>query len=429
VTSSTVLQEAPVGELVRRLFAHDPELIQDPYPLYRRMREESPVHFVDGNVAIVSTHAFVTTVFRDGERFQAFPTREKNFADASADLSEDEREMVRWLYALESGRMTNIHGERHRRVRSAGQRYFTPKKVSELALKVEEIVAQELDSLAERAVDGVCDLSSFANRVPLLVVMEMIGAPYEDAETVRGWGDARSAIGSGARFKPSEVRAAHQAMTDFRVYVDHLIAEQRHAVDKATLAAALLDATQADQLTEDELVEFYLILLFAGHETTRNLIVNAIRSLMEHRDQWELLCADLSQAANASEETLRYDSVAQFFPRLAVCDAELGDAVIPEGTQVLCAIGAANRDPLVFDDPEDLDISRKPNPHTSFGGGSHFCLGASVARMEGRIALRQLATRYPELELTRDPNEVQFRPHETARGPLTLEAVLGPRRG
>jgi cytochrome P450 len=427
VTSSTLL-EAPVGERVRRLFRHDPEVIQDPYPLFRRLREESPVHFMDANVAIVSPHALASTVFRDGDRFHAYPTRQKNFEDAMVDLSAEEVEMVQQMITLEASRLSNLHGERHRRVRSAAHRYFTPKKVAELSDKVEGIVEQELNSLAESADNGVADIATFANRVPLLVVMEMIGGPYEDAKTVRAWGDARSAM-AGSRLESASVRAAYQAVGEFRAYVRELIEEQRHASGNSTLAAALLDATQSDQLTEDELVEFYLLLLFAGHETTRNLIVNAVRSMMEHRDQWELLCSDLSLATSATEETLRYDSVAQFFPRIAACDTELGDTRIPSGTQLLPAIGAANRDPLVFDDPEDLDITRKPNPHVSFGGGVHFCLGASVTRMEGTIALRSLAARFPELELTMDPTLVPFRPNETARGPLTLEAVLGPDRG
>jgi cytochrome P450 len=419
---------APIDELVRRLFALDRELIQDPYPLYRRLRDEAPVHFLDAGVVLVSPHALAEEVFRDAKRFHAFPTRAKRFQDARAALSEEEIEMVGRIYALESGRLTNLHGDRHRRVRSAAQRFFTPKKVTELATIVEQIVDGELTNALAHSDCGVTDLAAFANRVPLLVVMEMIGAPYEHAEMVRAWGDARSAMNTGARYEPTAVRVAHAAMTEFRAYVDELIEQQRHASDNSTLAAALLDATAADQLAEDELVEFYLLLLFAGHETTRNLIATGIRSLLKHRDQWELLCANPSLAAGAVEEMLRYDAPGSFFPRLAACDIELGDVLIPEGTQVLPMIGAANRDPLVFDGPDDLRITRNPNRHISFGGGSHFCLGASIARMEGRIVLQAVSQRFPQLELTVEPASVPMRPTHSGRGPSVLEARLGPQR-
>jgi cytochrome P450 len=192
-----------VDELVRRLFALDVDLIRDPYPLHKRLREESPVHFVDAKVALVAPHALANTVFRDGDRFHASPTRAKGFEGAYARLSSEEQEMVRRMYEHESHRLTNTHGERHRRIRSAASRYFTPKKVRELTGRVEDIVEQELAALAEGADDGVADICVFANRVPLLVIMEMIGAPYEDADMVRGWGDARSAINSGGQYDPA----------------------------------------------------------------------------------------------------------------------------------------------------------------------------------------------------------------------------------
>jgi cytochrome P450 len=420
-----VTSPPPLDELLRKLFALEPELLRDPYPFYRRLREEAPVYFFDPGVAIVSTHELASTVFRDGERFHAFPTRAKNFEQATADLSDEEGEMVRRLYALEAPRLSNIHGERHRRVRSAAQRYFTPKQVGDLVAAVEQLVDLELTDLAERASGGVVDLASFADRVPLLVVMEIIGAPYEDADMVRKWGDARSRINRGARFAPEDVRAADKAMTEFREYVGDLIERQRGASYVSTLAAALLDAAADDQLAHDELVEIYLLLLFAGHDTTRNLITGGMRSLLAHRDQWELLCADPTLSASAVEELLRYDSVAQFFPRLAAFDLELGGVAVPRGAQLLVAIGAANRDPLVFDGPDELQVARKPNPHLAFGGGPHFCLGAPVSRMEGRIVLRAIAERFPRIDSIIDPAHVPFRPNETGRGPLALEVTLG----
>src|SRR5262249_16529992 len=177
------------------------------------------------------------------------------------------------------------------------------------------------------------------------------------------------------------------------------------------------------------LVAMYVLLLFAGHETTANLLTNGLRALLEHCDQWELLCGDASLAPAATDELLRYDAPTQLFRKYTLRDEELAGVTIPANTFVMCANAAANRDPRAFDDPDDLDIRRRPNDHLSLGYGVHYCLGAGMARMEGEVAFAALARRFPEIELAVEPSQLTYRPHSTLRGLLSMPISPGRDRG
>jgi cytochrome P450 len=381
-----------VDDEVRRLFALDPDLIQDPYPLYARLREEAPVLVAGSGVVVVSPYEIVKSVYRDSAIFLASGSRAKDFDDRLALLSEEEASMVREVNALEATFLPYIHGEHHRRVRGAAQRAFTPKRVSELTDAVQRFVD---DELGERAKHETTDVYEFAYRVALLVIMKMLEAPDEDADLIRAWGNAIGATSSMSPIPPEVARTGHAAAVDFRSYVAELVERQRLEDSHTTLVSAFLEASAGDQLTEEEIIGQYLVLLFAGHETTTNLIANGVRALCEHRDQWELLTADPSLAPNAVEETLRYDSPAQFFPKRAAVDTELGGVPVAAGVQVLTAIGAANRDPAVFAEPDDFDLARRPNEHLSLGYGIHFCLGARLRASRGGSCSRRLPAASP----------------------------------
>jgi cytochrome P450 len=412
---------------VETLFARtDQSLLRDPYPLYRRMREESPVHPFGKGIVVVSPHRVVKAIYRDQETFPSWPTRQRNFDGQFADLGPDELGMMNEMLGMEAGFLTNLDGDHHRRVRGAAQRAFAPKRVTELVERMEQIVDQELDACAAKG-DPV-DLFQFAYRVPLLVIMDVLDAPHEDAEKIRIWADAYGAKTSTMRLSPELVNDAHVAMMAFRRYVEGLAKEHRGKKDRTTLVAELLDASEGDRLLESELLALYLGILFAGHDTTMKQIGNAIVALMEHRDQWNLLCGDPSLVPGAVEEMLRYESPSQFFPKRAAHDVELEGVLVREGTQVLTAIGAANRDPEAFDDPEDLDITRRPNDHLSFGQGVHYCIGNAVARHEVALVLGTLSRRYPDLDLAIDIRDVQFRRIGSGRGPTALPVRLGKRR-
>jgi cytochrome P450 len=179
-----------------------------------------------------------------------------------------------------------------------------------------------------------------------------------------------------------------------------MLVEHRRAPDPGDLVSALVDAEQDERLGSDELAAMFVVLLFAGHETTTNLIGVGMRSLLEQPDQWRALCADPSLAGSATEELLRYVTPVQFGNRLPLVDVEIAGHAVPAGKTVIPLHGAANRDPRVFEDPDAIDIARaNAGQHVALGFGPHFCLGASLARLEGRIVFEQLATRFPGLEL------------------------------
>jgi cytochrome P450 len=416
-----------IGDQVAALFAGDPELIADPYPVYARMREQSPIHFLDDTLALVTPHATARFVYHNHARFPNPEERGSVGKNKLSLLSDEERGFYAEFIEFQRSYMSRMNGETHRRVRSAGQRAFTPRRLAELEAAVGRITEDLLDELTGQE---SFDFIEFAYRLPLLVIMEMMGAPYEDAPLLKRLGDAINSTEAYTPLPPETLRECYGAMGEYAEYVHTLIERHRSAPDRSTqLVGALLDASQGDKLTEQELVGTYVLLLFAGHETTANLFGNGLVALMDHRDQWERLCADRGLAASATEELLRYDAPTQFFMKRAAADEELLGVRIPAGTTLHLGNAAANRDPLAFENPEDLDIARRPNDHLSLGKGAHFCLGAPVARMEGRIVFGALTRRFPDLELAVPRDELAWKRHVVLRGLTSLPIHPGDDRG
>ena len=221
---------------------------------------------------------------------------------------------------------------------------------------------------------------------------------------------------------------AHHAIEEFRAYVGGVIARHRADPDAGSeLVAALLGAEGEEQLSEDELAAMFVVLLFAGHETTTNLISIGLVELLRERDQWELLCRDPSLVPGAVEELLRWVTPVQWEQRLVVEDVELGGALLERGQTVLTMLAGANRDPEVFERADELDITREDaRKHLSFGHGPHFCLGASLARLEGEIAFTELTRRFPDIELAVDPGELVFQGAAMMRQLRALPVRLRP---
>jgi cytochrome P450 len=422
-----MLLEQSIDDHVAALFAGDAAVIRDPYPLYRRLREDAPVHFVDDSLALVTPHAQAKFVYHNHARFPNPEERGSIGTRKLMLLSDEEKGFYREFIEFQRSYMSRMNGETHRRVRNAGQRAFTPKRLMALEASVERITEELLDELSGRE---TYDVMEFAFRLPLLVIMDMMGAPHEDAQQLKKLGDAINSTEAYTPLPPETLRDCYAAMGEYTDYVNTLIARHREAPDRSTqLVGALLDASQGDRLTEQELVGTYVLLLFAGHETTANLFGNGLVALMGHRDQWERLCADRSLAHTASEELLRYDAPTQFFSKRTAADEELLGVRIPAGTTIYVGNGAANRDPLAFHEPDGLDIARRPNDHLALGKGAHFCLGAPVARMEGRIVLSALARRFPDLELAAAPETLEWKRHVVLRGLKSLPVRPGRDRG
>ena len=219
--------------------------------------------------------------------------------------------------------------------------------------------------------------------------------------------------------QPELVRRANRGLRAYQAYVEFVTDQSR-----IPLADALLAAEESEQLTRDDLVATYVLILHAGHETMTNLIGNGLLALFEHRDQWELLCDNPCLAPGAVEEAFRYDPPVQISLRTAAVDLDLKGVDVPVGTPVWLLIGSANRDPEAFSNPDDVDINRRPNPHLGLGHGVHFCLGAPLARLQGRIVFSTLARRFRGIELLADPKALPRTTGFSMRGLLSLPVRL-----
>lgn len=393
---------------VRRVDSLDPqehEFLLDPYPTYRWLRENDPVHWSDvAGRWYLTRHEDVAFVLRHDDMFHK--------------ETEAERAESRTKSMLRSDPPS------HTRLRSLVNRAFTARRVEELRPRIGGLVDGLLDGIEGR---GEVDfIDTFAYPLPITVIAELLGVPPEDQDTFRRW-SAGVALRLGATVTetdPSVPRAARRAPAPdggrggFLGYMSQIV-EERRAEPRDDLISALVAAEEeGDKLSGAELLSMLVLLLIAGHETTVNLLGNGLYALLRHPDQLERFRGDPELARTAVEELLRYDSPVQRTGRLAGQDIEIGGVRIGEGQWVSTLVGAANRDPEVYADPERLDIGRHPNPHMSFSAGIHFCLGAQLARVEAQIALPKILERFPRLALATE--DVAYRPAPVLRG---LEAL------
>jgi hypothetical protein len=288
----------------------------------------------------------------------------------------------------------------HTRLRTLVNKAFTPRAVEALRPRITRIVHGLLDDV-ERA--GTMDVVRvLAYPLPVIVIAELLGIPVDDRELFKKWSDALAA--TLEPFVPkdlqSEVLLANEAL---RAYLSRIFAQRRRE-PRDDLISALMQAEEAgDRLTEEEAFSAVRLLLVAGHETTTNLIGNGLLALLRYQDQWRLLREDRTLIPAAVEELLRFDSPVQLTVRIATEPLDLDGKHIRPGDQIIVLLGAANRDPAQFSDPDRLLITREEKRHLAFGHGIHFCLGAPLARLEMQVTLSALLERFPQLHLTPEP--------------------------
>jgi cytochrome P450 len=392
VTASTV---DTLDDRVAALFASDPAAMADPWPLFAELREAGPSHR-HGTFVLITRYAECLRALRDPERLSSRTYLGSRADEALARMTPEQRDAYHAVSAFEARFMSRSDGGRHARIRRVVQRVFTPRRIAELRADVERYAEELLDGLG----GGAVDLAPFAYQLPLMVIADMLEVPQSDRELIHGWSGT---IGRSRRgVDPEALMPANEAIGAFGAYIRAMVAERRRAPRESDLVALLLDA-EGDVLSEEELVSAYVNLLFAGHETTINLIASGLRELLLHRDQWDALCASPEHAGEAVEELLRFVSPVQWAWRVALADYEDGDIAVPAGTTAAILIAAANRDPSVFDRPDELEIGRgNAREHLAFGSGIHACLGAALARLEGEVAFRTLVRRYPEMQLAEE---------------------------
>ena len=376
----------------------DIEMQECPYHLHTRLREEAPV-WKDNN-----TGFFVVTRYDDVKQValnnrQISADRLTPFFKTNAEYQRGSIEsLVRYLNHW----MVFRDPPDHTRLRRLFNKAFTPTAVSNLRPNIEDIVAHLIDGMEAKATRGetVDYISDFAYPLPASVIMDLLGVPRADLERVKVWSDdialfIGTAQVAGNKYLRAESGA--KAMSDyFRSLVEDRTAQPRDDM----ISQLVLARDDRDALSTDEIIGTCILLLFAGHETTTNLIGNGFLYSMKHRDQWERLVADPTLAASAVEEFLRYDGPSGALARVASADLEMADRTIREGQRVFAFVNAANRDPEAFEDPERFDVGRAQNPHLTFGHGIHFCLGAPLARLEAQIAAVRLAERLPHIRLS-----------------------------
>ena len=372
-----------------------PKMYSDPYPIYRKLREKSPVHFsrlVNGWV--LTRHRDVDAVLRD---FKRFSNDERNGAS------------VRFSpYSDEARSMLRIDPPDHTRMRSLVGKAFTPRAVAELKPRIEEIV----DRLLDRIGDTFDVLDDFAYPLPIIVISEMLGVPPEDRDRFKGWSnDVARMLEPGA--SRDETQSANRSRTALTQYFASII-EKRQSDPQDDLISAMIAAEDAgDRLTRDELLSTLILLLVAGNETTKNLIGNGLRTLIQHPEQTQQLRDNPELMESAVEELVRFDSPVQLDRRIALEDVEIGGQWIRKGQSALTLIGAANRDPEEFSEPDRLDLTRSRQSQISFGRGIHHCLGAPLARLEAHVAFSKLLERFTDLQFIERP---VFKDHIVLRG-------------
>ena len=399
------------------LLACRPDTLADPYPLFARLREQAPV-FHHAPVVVLTRYEEVMWVFRNEQLFAVNGSGSGRRYEATlAALPAIEAEALREITAFEANYISRTDGRLHERLRRIAHRAFTPRRIAALDDSVHRYTDALLSEL--RGEDTVDLIGAFAYKLPLMVIADMLGVPMADREQIHVWSDLIGRNRGGTAH--SAILPARDALREFRAYVSALVADRRGRPADEDLVAALLDANQEERLSEIELAATFVVLLFAGHETTTNLIGNGVLALLRHRDQWQRLVDEPGLARSGrGAAPLRPARPAE--PR-RMTDVELRGETIASDESLVLTLAAANRDPAAFPEPDRLDITRSPNRHTSLAFGPHFCLGASLARLEGRVALEELTGRFPNLELATD--ELAYKDNIVLRGVRELPVALG----
>ena len=367
----------------------DPDVLANPYPLYHRLRNEDPVHWGPFLHAwVVTRYADVINVLHHYSADRT-PTPEQLSTMGLAALNPIAEVMVRQMLFLDP--------PNHTRLRALASAAFTVRRVERLRSHIQEIMDGLLDRVAS---NGRMDLiADFAGPAPAIVTAELLGVPVADHEQLKDWSADFAEMLGNFQHNPDRFPKILRSVESMSSYFRSAMQEQRITPRDGLVSAMMSANVDGAKLTEDEIIANLIVTMVGGQETTTNLIGNGMLTLLRNPEAMERLRADASLIPSAVEELLRYESPSQHTARLAPADVELGGKHIRKRQAVIAVMGAANRDPERFPDPDRLDIDRKDNRHVAFGWAAHFCFGAALARMEGQIAFETILRRLPGLTL------------------------------
>ena len=382
---------APVKKVV-----FDDDILQDPYPTYARLHEEGPIHYLDVGskwaVWSVIGHAECSSVAKD-PRLSAKRAQQMLLPlplSRQAEFSELARMFSLWLIFMDP--------PEHTRLRKLLNKGFSPAAIEALRPQVEAIVDRMLSPLQPGY--EVELMGEFANPMPVRIISEMLGIPQELNDTFVNWSRAIAVFRGSPDRTVEQAQAAQDALIALTDFFRKTVEERKRNKGNDLISLLIDIEEEGEVLTEEELYAQCIALLFAGHETTRSLIGNGMYTLLQHPEDTAELRENPDMIRPAVEELLRYESPVQFTARVLKEDIEICGQHIPRKWTVLCMLGAANRDPKRFKDPNQLDLKRLNNQHLAFSAGPHACIGGQLARLEGQVAILNLVQRFPKMKLT-----------------------------
>lgn len=392
----------------------DPDVLADPYPLYRQLRSEDPVHWDP------FLHAWVVTRYADV--VQVLHHFSANRTPTPEQLSELNLSALNPIAEVMVRQMLFLDPPDHTRLRALASAAFTPRRVEQLRSHIQDVMNTLLDEVVGKGSMDV--IEDFASPAPAIVTAELLGVPARDHVQLKTWSQDFAEMLGNFQHNPDRFSRVLRSVENLCSYFQNEMREQRTSPRDGLIRAMMEAEVDGASLTEEEIVANLIVTMVGGQETTTNLIGNGLLTLLRHPEEMERLRKDSSLIPSAVEELLRYESPSQHTARLAPADVELGNRQIRKRQAVIAVMGAGNRDPERFEDPDRLDLARKDNRHLAFGWAAHFCFGAALARLEGQIAFETLLRRLPNLKLdTKAP--LQWRHNLGLRGltalPVTFE--------
>jgi len=386
----------------------DPAFLQDPYPVYARLRREAPIAWYDGWRAwIVTRHRDVDALLRDRRLGRVTHHLTPPEARATADPA------LAPFAAIQAGSLLEIEPPDHTRVKQVVHDVFTPRHVRALQGRIAALVEELLDQIEARPGRSFDLIRDFAEPIPVTVIAELLGVPAADRQRLLPWSKAIIGMFEPER-TPAMTAAAVDAAGEFAAYVRDLMRRKRAAPgeDLISRMVAVHDGDRS-RLTEGEVVANAILFLNAGHEAVVNVTGNGMLAMLRHPEELHAVRGEPGLLPTAIEEMMRYDTPLQFFERYVLEELTYAGHRWPQGTRLCLVYAAANRDPEVFAEPDRFDVRRSPNPHLAFGLGLHYCIGAPLARLELGVALAALLRRFPALSLEGD--EPKFQPKNVFR--------------
>ncbi len=396
----------------------DPAIRSDPFPIFRRLQDEDPVHWSPALRGwVITRYEDVRSVATSKEMS---PDRLTPFYRSMPDATQRTlSEVIRYLNLW----MVFRNPPEHTRLRGLMSKAFTPRAVEALRPNVSALVDLLLDRIGDRReIDWIADV---AGPLPALVIMDMLGVPRDAVAPMKEWSDEMALFVGSARGAADKYERARHGSHEMAAYFRRIIAERREAPRDDMISAMIAARDQNQQLSEDELVASCMLLLFAGHETTTNLIGNGVIQLVQHPQEQARLRQTPGLIDSAVEECLRFDGPSGALARVVGAEHEFAGKQMKAGARIFAMLNAANRDGRFFAEPDRFDIARAPNRHVTFGFGLHFCLGAPLARIEAQLCIDALLRRFATIEFAADPAGFDWLDALIMRGVKSLPLRIG----